>query len=347
MRFRTVAAALSLSFLGAFGASADVPAGGIGGIAVSPDGSTVLTAADSRVIYVMDASTMEVTDRVYTGTTVVWMTYRQDGAAYIMRDTSGLLSIHDAKTHERLWSVDRTETADYAPAANVLAFTVRENRINVAKVIDATSFEEKGTFELGEKFYPVGQGISLDGLRMVVLARGDKRESEEKARPDNSLKGVERSTFRQQHDQRGAQIAQIDLATGNVNMTESWYQTGGPKGLVVGPTDAYVLAGSEEMARIDSAGDVEIFDSGARSHYGATMLPSLDTVVSGSLREITVKKMDAQAAQKYKLDSLPGWPEYVVRFAHTPDGKVLAGTTGYRVIVMDPAAGTTEAHTVY
>ena len=72
MRLRFAAAALSLALLNPFAAMADAPAGGIGGLAVSPDGSTILVAADSRAIYVLDPATMEVKNRVYTGSTTVW-----------------------------------------------------------------------------------------------------------------------------------------------------------------------------------------------------------------------------------------------------------------------------------
>ena len=221
MKLRFAAAALSLALLNPFAASADTPAGGLGGLTVSPDGSTVLAAGDSRAIYVLDAATMEVKDRIYTGTTVVWMAYRVDGKAVFVRDTSGKLQALDTATFKELWSVPKTETADYALAANALAFTMRENRTYVAKVVDGTSFQTKGQWELGEKFYPVAQGISIDGLKTVVLSRSDKRESEEKQRPTNDMKGIARSLFQQQHDQRGARIAQIDLASGNVSVTES------------------------------------------------------------------------------------------------------------------------------
>lgn len=346
MRLRIAAAALSLALFSSFSATADVPSGGIGGLAVSPDGSTILVAGDSRAIYVLDPATMAVTNRIYSGTTVVWLAYRQDGNVVFMRDTAGLLSAHDAASFERLWSVNRTETADYALPANLLTFTVRENREYVVKVIDAASFEEKGTYKLGDKFYPNVQGISLDGLRTVVLSRSEKREGEERKRPESGMKGIERSLYAQQHDQRGARIAEIDLTTGTVSVIKSWYRSDNVRGMKVSLTDAFVLSFSEEMARIRAGGEVEIIPSGARNHYAATMTPAMDTIISGSRSSITIKKLGTDAAQLLKLDALPGWPEHLSRFTFLPDGRLLAGTTGYRVIVVEPD-GTVRAYPVF
>ncbi|MEM7191098.1 MAG: hypothetical protein AAF439_15915, partial [Pseudomonadota bacterium] len=93
---KMLAGAVALAFSTTLYAVADTPAGGIGGLAVSPDGGTILAAGDTRVIYQIDPQNMAVTRRIYTGTTVVWMTYSIDGSAIFVRDTSGLLQALDA-----------------------------------------------------------------------------------------------------------------------------------------------------------------------------------------------------------------------------------------------------------
>lgn len=346
MKFRLVAAILSLALFSTT-SNADTPAGGIGGLAISPDGTTVMAAGDSRAVYVLDAATMQVKNRVYTGTTIVWMTYRIDGQVIFLRDTSGRLQAVDANSFKELWSIDKTETVDYALAANTLAVTLRENRTYVAKTIDAATFQTKGTWELGEKFYPVAQGISIDGLKTVILSRSEKRESEDKQRPTSDMKGLTRALFQQEHDQRGAKIVQIDLASGQMTTTESWYKSDNVRGMKVSLAGSFVLSFSAEMARITPSGEVEIIDSGARNHYGATMTPTMDTIISGSLKQITIKPLAADAAQVFKLKSLPGWPEYVIRFAQSSDGRIMAATTGYRIVVLDPASGKVDTYPIY
>lgn len=340
---RMLSAGLSALLLSiAAPAIADTPAGGIGGVAVNPANDTVLVAGDTRTIYVLDRATLEVTNRVYVGTTIVWMTYNADGSLVFTRDTDGTLEARDAASLQRKWTVDRTEGVDYAPISNQLVYIKRDSKNGVLTLLNAADFTEINKIDLGE-MSPNHVAMSPEGLRAVVISRSEKRESEEKDRASSDLKGIVRSKFNQEHDQRGAKIVTVDLLLGNAEAVESWYKSDNIKDMRVSPTEAFVLSYTNEMARIAADGSAEIIDSGARNHYGAGMTPGMDAIVSGSLKSITLKPLDSDAAQVFKLDDLPGWPEYVIRFTNTPDGKILAGTTAYRIIELDPAAGAVKA----
>ena len=345
MRSMLTAAATALLLSTATIATADTPAGGIGGVAVNPANDTVLVAGDTRTIYVLDRTNMQVQNRVYVGTTIVWMAYNADGTMVFTRDTDGKLDVRDAISLEVKWSVDRTEGVDYAPISNQLAYIKRDRKNGVLTVLNAADFTEIGKHDLGE-MSPNHVAMSPEGLRAVVMSRSEKRESEEKDRASSDLKGIIRSKYNQEHDQRGAKIATVDLLLGQVSVVESWYKSDNIKDMRVSPSTAYVLSYTDEMAQIATDGTVEIIDSGARNHYGAGTTPGMDAIVSGSLKSITVKPLASDAAQVFKLDDLPGWPEYVIRFTNTPDGKILAGTTAYRLIELDPAAGAVKAHPV-
>lgn len=348
MKFRVAAAALALSLALPFTASADTPANGLGGIAVSPDGKTVLAAGDTRVVYVLDGATMEVKDRVYSGTTVVWMTYRQDGKVVFVRDTSGTLMAIDSTTYKPVWTMKNTQTAAYAFAANLLAVTIREGfgKYN-AQTIDGNSFEVKGKYPLGEKFYPRGQGISIDGLKMVVVSGSERRKDEKRERAPSDMRGLPRAIHRQKHDQYGSRIVQIDLTTGDTQTTESWWRSSSPRDIHVTMGGTTVLGYTSDNATIAPSGEVTMIDAGARSQYAAMTMPAGDAYVTGSMRQITMKKTGSDSAQVFRLKSLPGWPEYVLRFTTGPGGKIFASTNAYRVIVLDPASGKIKAHPVY
>ena len=345
MRSLLTAITSALFLSAALPAMADTPAGGIGGVAVNPANDTILAAGDSRAIYVLDRATMQVKERIYTGTTIVWMTYNADGSMVFTRDTDGTLEARDSATLDRKWSVDRTEGVDYAPISNQLAYVKRDRKNGVLTVLNAADFTEIGKHDLGE-MSPIHVAMSPEGLRAVVLSRSEKRESEEKDRASSEMKGIVRSKYNQEHDQRGAKIATVDLLLGKVDVFESWYKSDHIKDMRVSPSSAFVLSYTDEMAQISPDGSVEIIDSGARNHYGAGMTPGMDAIISGSLKSITVKPLASDAAQVFKLDDLPGWPEYVIRFTNAPDGKIIAGTTAYRLIELDPAAGSVNVHPV-
>ena len=327
-------------------ALADSPAGGIGGLALSPDGTTLLAAGDTRTIYALDPATLNVTKRIYSKTTVVWMTYRSDGQAVFTRDTDGTLTAWDANTFAELWSQTRTEGVDYAPLTNQLAYIKRERRNGHLVIVDAASFQEKARHDLGE-MSPRSVGISPEGARAVVISYSEKRESEEKKRPDSSMKGVEKVIYQQEHNQRGAKIAQVDLLLGQVSVTDSWYKSDNVKKLAVTASGAHVLSYGQEVASIAPDSTVTILDPGARIRYGAAMTAAGDGIVSGSMREITVKQLGSDAAQVFKLDQLPGWPEYVIRFVTAPNGKIYGATTAYRVIEVDTASGAVRSAAIF
>ena len=56
--------------------------------------------------------------------------------------------------------------------------------------------------------------------------------------------------------------------------------------------------------------------------------------------------VEAEGGRAVKLKRLPGWPEYVVQFAYMPDGRLLAATSAYRIVVVDPATGNAQAFPV-
>jgi len=62
LKLLAVAIALAMSMTTPF--RADAPAGGIGGLSVSPDGGTILAAGDTRVICVINPPGMSVKRRI-------------------------------------------------------------------------------------------------------------------------------------------------------------------------------------------------------------------------------------------------------------------------------------------
>ncbi|RMF40807.1 MAG: hypothetical protein D6754_02435 [Alphaproteobacteria bacterium] len=341
---RFIATLGALALIGS-AAVADTPPNGLGALSVSPDGTTILTAGDSRVLFTIDAASLEVTQRYWLGTTPVWLGHTKDGLV-LMRDTSGDVSAHDPDSFAEVWRVRNTMDSALAAQANWVVYTLRRGRSAFLEVADASTGEVKASYELGD-MRSEAIGVRPDGMRIAILGAGEKRPSEERQRPSSDLKGIERELFRQQHDQRGARIVLIDVQAGSVVDTDSWYSAGGVRELAVRGDDSFVLTIGLGSARIGPDGEPELIDTGARSHYGAMLSSDGTTIVSGSLAEITAKGLEVATARKVKLDRLPGWPEYVVGFAEAPDGGIIATTSGFRVLKLPADLSSVEARPVY
>lgn len=328
-------------------AGADTPANGLGGLAIDPAGETLLVAGDTRTIYALDRETLEVVSRHWIKTSPVWMEFRGDGEVVFLRDTSGKLQALDPKTFESLWSVDRTEGVDYAPASDQIAYAKHDRKATIVTILDAQTFEEVTSYRL-EEFRTAGMAMADDGGRVSLISTADKRPDEEKEKTPSDMRGLERSKFRQEHDQRGSKLAVIPVAAGlDPFIAESWYSANNLKGMHMLGDVTYILTFTENTARMYSDGEIEMFETGASNHYGAMLSPETGMLISGSLGTITIKSEGKDEARKLKLEKLPGWPEYVIRFASGPDGLIYGTTTGYRVVVIDPEKGTVQASPVH
>lgn len=327
-----LAAALAATSLLALPAAADTPINGIGSLSVSPDGATLLAAGENRVVYVLDPQDLSVRERIWVAVSPVWIQHGAGGEVVMLRDTQGELIGYSAEGFEELWRVSPTEDAAYAPEADQVAFAIRQRREIIVGVLDVGTAQPVASFELGEmRVREIA--ISPDGARIAVLAQGEKLESEERESPPSDLRGVERELFSQQHDQRGARIVFIDVASGEVVSHDMWYTGKNTKGMAFAGEDVIVLAYGSNVARITPAGEVTLIDTGASFHYGAMLSEDGTRIVSGSLAEFNVKTLGETGSREIKLsERLPGWPEYMMSFAAMPDGRIVAGTSAYRVI---------------
>ncbi|MEM9198545.1 MAG: hypothetical protein AAGD12_11935 [Pseudomonadota bacterium] len=328
-------------------ALADTPIAGIAGLTVSPDGATVLAAGGNRVIYELDANTMEIEARHWVAVAPVWIRYSADGALVFMRDTQGELIAYDAEGFTEQWRVSPTEDADYATEADHLVFAIRQRREIIIGVLAAATTETVASFNLGEM--GVAEiAVSPDGTRIAVLGAGDKLESEERKSPPSELRGLDRELFAQENDQRGARIVMIDVPSGEITTVDSWYSGKNTKGMAFAGEDAIVLAYGLNVARIAPDGTVSLLETGARFHYGAMLSLDQTRLISGSLAQFNIKTLEQAGSREVDLpERLPGWPEYLVSFVELPDGRILAGTSASRIVEISADLNSITGHPVY
>jgi len=71
-------------------------------IAVSNDGKTVLTGGDNCALFVIDADTLKVKNRIWIGKPVKFVSFNKDNSKIVVFDSSAGLNIFDANNYRKL-----------------------------------------------------------------------------------------------------------------------------------------------------------------------------------------------------------------------------------------------------
>jgi len=315
---------------------AATPKGALGAIAVSPDGTTLAAAGDNHALYLIDPATLEVRQRIYLGSNPQELWYSADGktlAVLTLDDEVRLLSTDD-------WSVKATLPevyyAAHAAAADALVLLGRSKKtdgvshtpLRVASLADGSV-----TLEAQVQGDFVGLAARADAGGFVLLTKGVKDESEAKAETPKDLKGAEKESFEQQHDGNSAEILVLDGGGAETARVKSWFsQSGSLTGVHDGGHAHFLGYGNENLTVNLDGSIVGLFQGPTSYNYGIGVAPDQARVALGGLRDGSLVTLADQAAVTFRLDDLPGWPEYYKGFAFAPDGSVYAGTTSYRIV---------------
>src|SRR5262245_36220436 len=72
--------------------------GGLEAIAVSPDGKRLAAGGQNRVVYLLDADTLEVQKRIWLGARVGRLAFTTDGKRLLVEDDADTLHLLDSTT---------------------------------------------------------------------------------------------------------------------------------------------------------------------------------------------------------------------------------------------------------
>jgi hypothetical protein len=98
-----------------------------------------------------------------------------------------------------------------------------------------------------------------------------------------------------------------------------------------------VLVGyPNQNARISPEGEVTYFELSNSYNYGLGAQADGSVVLSGGLRDGARTTLPGLEAVAFRLDELPGFPEYFKSFTFAADGTGYAGTSGWRVVRIGP-----------
>lgn len=307
---------------------AHTPKNGLGDAAVSPDNKILVAGGDNRVLYVMDPFSLEIKKRVWLKTGIYEMEFNKDGSILVVEDTSETLYFIKTEDWQILKTIKKGGPMSAAPAVDLLAgFTsgYKKSTVNFYSMTDATL---KGKVEFPAKVVSIG--LNATGTRLVLMAMGPK-DKEPKNKTPKELKGIEKDTFKQKNDGKVSILAEFEVPSGKKISEKTIFYSTGTSLLVVGEKRTDIFTYSNVNATIE--GDaITLFKSKSSYNYGWGLSPDHKTVLLGGLRDGSLVNMKDLAMTTFRIDRLPGWPEYYKGFGFGPDGTGYAVTTAFRLV---------------
>jgi len=312
-----------------FKSHAATPIGGLA-VGVSSDGKFLAAAGDNRVLYILDPVTLETKQRILVNTTVVKVLFSKDNSRLLLLDTSDELLLF--KTSD--WSTDGAPVkAPYftaAPMADVYACALSSpKRVEVRSLTD---HKVKATIPLPDKPNSALLGLDSKGSRVAVLFAPEDDPAETKQTPPAELKRAEKNAFVHANDAKSSQFFIADATNGKViQQGKTGYAApySGAFGFI-DEGDFFVVKSGDDNARIKPDGSFSIFDL-TSGFYGAALSNDCKVLATGSMRDGMLITVASIQPVKFKVDTIPGWPEYFQSFSFNGDGTLYGSTSAYRV----------------
>ena len=270
-----------LTLILSFSVEAHTPKGGLGDAAVSPDGKILVAGGDSRVLYVISPSTLEVTKRIWLKTNIYEMEFNKDGSTLVVEDTSETLYFIDTRDWKVLNTAHKAGPMSAAPAADLVAGFASGYKKSTVKFLSMTDGTLKGKIEFPAKVISVG--LDAGGKKLVLLAVGPKDQEPKKPVP-KELKGIEKDTFKQKNDGKVSILAEFEVPSGKKISEKTIFYSASSPLVVVGEKRTYIITYSNVNANIE--GDkITLFNSKSSYNYGMGISPDRKAFLLGGLRE--------------------------------------------------------------
>ena len=323
---------------------AEGSAGGLA-VAVSSDGAQLVVGGRNRALYELDPVSLEVKRRVYLGRRVQKMAFAPSGKA-LWVESSDVVQFLSAKTLTVTNTIPKAGRLTAVPAAGLVAVDSKA-RPYAIKLFDIESGAEKATVPYDKMKSVAAFALSPDGKQVAILYGRKRTDAETKVGYKDvpkDLKGAALNEFKQKHDGYASTFVILDVATGAPVMEKVvWYgSVGGGNIGFWSRNHIYVIGYKNQNARIDTKGAVTYFELANSYNYARRCNADGAVVLTGGLRSGSRTTLPDLKSVAFKLDELPGFPEYFDSFDFAKDGTGFAGTTGARVVRIG-ADGTIQA----
>ncbi len=329
---------------------AALPKNALGAIAVSPDGNTVLAAGDNRVLYVLDAKTLKVTNKVWTGVNPLAIHYSADGTTFVLHDSKEYLRFYDARNFALKSKVVGVYKIAVAEQADILIAAGRVKGRGAAATTPLRGYALATGKPVLDKLVNVAiltLGVDADAKRIFAITQSYKSDTEVKKRAPVGLRGLERGEFVQRNDGKASELVAFDVNGNELGRFKTWYSTTGTSALIsLGGKLQVISFGNVHAEFTLGSMDVRMFETKNRINTGIGYSIVLNKLVTGGQHALTVVNLGDGQQKPYRINRLEGWPESFRSFAIASDGTVYGGTSAYRLVRVTPA-GRVKSTPVY
>jgi hypothetical protein len=306
---------------------------GLDAVAVSADGKWIAAGGQNRVVYLIDADTLEVKKRVHLGARIGGLAFSRDGTRLVVEDETDALHLMDTATAKVVAKLPNLSGLLADPSGDqVIVRDLSDPERPRLRRLSTAKLESLGLIDMDSR----ASAYSLDatGKRLVILSAS--RPGDEKRVPANEvpreLTGLARWKFRLEYDGLVSQLSTLDLATGKVLGRKTLWYTSDSENTVVVPGDktTYVLNRVNICAKI--AGDkIDLFETADRINYALAASPDNKTLLAGGIGTGTHGPVEGKRT-RFEVAPLPGQPEMFTRFAVRADGSAVGVTSAFRVV---------------
>ncbi|MCG6904583.1 MAG: hypothetical protein LJE68_18080 [Rhodobacter sp.] len=342
---KQVLCALSVVLAGQMAAAQQISA-----VAVSPDGATVMVAGDNRVLYTVDAATLDVTSRRYVPEQIRWMQYSSDGDTLFWRTQERTFAAVGLGSFKTRFSAENISSVAYAPGASRLLLLENNYKGGVLHLLAAHNGKNVLKLEMPE-LRTEDATISDDGATALLLTNSESSDAEEKAQPGSDLKGHAKFEFRQQHDGYISKIVAVDLKAGTFAVASSWYRISNPSQVRMLGDAAVFVNSVSDSGTVGADGSSRLLDLGERFSSHIRISDDGESIVMSSGRDVAVHPLADGVAgapvRELEADDLPGPSERVTAMDEAADGTLYLGTSGYRLWKVAPGASEVQAAPVF
>ncbi len=336
-----IACTALLSF--AVPAGAALPVDAIGAIAVSPDGSTIVATGNPRTFYVLDATTLEVKDRVWHGYNPLRLNWSKDGSTLALFHTDDVVTFFDAATLKEKTSTEKFTDHCFAGESERLVTMTsgreKDGKVPVTLAVYSLATGEKlSSAEIDYSTAVVAIACSPDASDIVLVTKEYDVGTEEKKQPPQDLPRDEQPEFRKRHDGKAMWFGWFDGELKKGPEFESWFSSSAPNLFFVKDGKALWLRSATENVELGMDGSVTMKTlTKANSFYGEMASADHGYFLVGAMNKGQIVDTATLNEVEFAFSGrLAGWPEYLYGFAIAPDGTIYGGTSAYRMMKIAP-----------